>query len=481
MNIFLVATLLLAMGTLPMTAQEQADPIRAATAAIAAALDEDPSAAIRLAEQAAGNYPEDPSVLVWLGHAYRRGNQLTAASAAYRRALELAPDQPEAAMGLATLSEIVGDTASAAAQYDRLVQTVPDFAPAWRAAGLVQMQAGNHARAAEQFGAYLARVPDDIEILYLHGVALYFAGDHDEAIRRLEASISRYPDLVSFRYALGVVLADRPEEAERALGHLQAAADAGFEQVEANYLLGRVHADAGNLEAAVAAFERTLELKPDHLDATYRLGTALSRLGRREEARPVMARFGQLQQEFNAAEAADKQVKTARNALAAALRANDGTGALRAVDELLALAPEDPDALVSAAKVWLSSGQGQSAFDALEAASQLDPGHWEANYLYGLLLTRAERPDMALDPLRRSIGTNPLFPETHIVLGNAFLALGDAAAAVQSYLAAIELESDNPGTWLNLAVAYRILQRPDLEQRAQDEYQRLIDQQSPLD
>lgn len=450
-----------------------------AIAEISAALDGRGGDAVVLAETAATRHPDNSQVLLWLGHAYRRSGELTAATGAYRRAAALEPDHPEILMGLAALREVVGDHATALQLYERVTVVAPRFAAAWRSAGESHMQSGNHARAASFFESYLALSPSDRDAHYLYGVSLYFGGRHDDAIRSLEAAIGRFPDLVSVKYALGVVLADRPANADRALDLLRTSANEGFEVIEARYLIGRIHADRGEYELAVEAFEQTISADAEHRDAHYRLATALSRLGRRDEAAPLMARFNELQQAFNATEAYDKQLKTAKNELAAALRANDGIAANSAVDRMLSLAPDDPEVLVAAAKVWVSSGRTEDAFDALEAASQVAPQNWEANYLYGLLLTQAGRYGDAVAPLRRSLTANPLFPETHVVVGNILMELGAPAEAVASYLAAIDLEADNPGYWLNLGAAYGAAGRPDLQRRAQTEYERLLTAQEP--
>lgn len=472
-----LALLLLAAG-LALPAQN-ADLTAADTVtAIAAAMKAGDERAIAMAEAAATRFPDEASIHMWLGHAYRHGGQLPSASAAYQRAATLDPDHPEILMGQASLREAVGDVRAATALYERVVEVAPEFAAGWRASGVAQMQLGDHGRAADYFAHYLELAPDDPDARYLYGVALYFGGNHDEAITTLEESIERYPDLVSVRYALGVVLADRPESHARALTLLHVAADDGFEKVEANYLIGRIHADQGELEPAVVAFERTLDLDGNHLDAHYRLASALARLGRREEAAPIMRRFSELQQQFNATEAHDKQLKTARNELAAGIAARDGDTVERAVQNMLDLAPEDPDVLVAAAKVWISTGREAAAFDACEAASQLAPEHWEANYLYGLLLTSRGRPQDALEPLQRASASNPLFVLTHVVTGNVFMLLGVPAAAVDSYLAAINLEADNPGYWLNLAAAYGELGQTNLQRRAEAEYQRLLNEQT---
>jgi len=473
----LLAPLLLT-AALALPAQDAGPTVATTVAAISAAMDADNGSAIPLAEAAATRFPGEAVVHMWLGHAYRHGGRLTSASAAYERAATLDVDHPEILMGQASLRELVGDALEAAALYERVVDIAPEFAAGWRAAGVAQMQLGDHSRAADYLAPYLELAPDDQDARYLYGVALYFGGDHDEAIVTLEESIGLYPDLVSVRYALGVVLADRPESHGRALDLLQVAADAGFEKTEATYLIGRIHADQGELERAVVAFERTIDLDGDHLDAHYRLASTLARLGRREEATPIMGRFNELQQQFNAEEARDKQLKTARNELAAGIAARDGAAVEQAVQKMLSLAPEDPDVLVAAAKVWISSGRESAAFDACAAASQLAPEHWEANYLYGLLLASGGRPQEALAPLRRSLASNPLFVRTHVVTGNVLMLLGAAESAVDSYLAAINLDADNSGYWLNLSAAYGELGQTNLQQRAEAEYRRLLNEQT---
>jgi len=473
----LLAPALLATA-LAVPGQNAGPTVAVTVAAISAAMDAGDGSAIALAEAAATRFPEEAAIHMWLGHAYRHGRQLTSASAAYQRAATLDPDHPEILMGQASLREAVGDLLGAVALYERVVDVAPGFAAGWRAAGVAQMQLGDHSRAAEYFAQYLELGPDDPDARYLYGVSLYFGGKHDEAITTLEESVERYPELVSVRYALGVVLADRPEAHARALAMLQVAADDDFEEVEANYLIGRIHADQGEMELAVAAFEHTIELDGDHLDAHYRLASTLARLGRRDEATPIMRRFNELQQQFNANEARDKQLKTASNELAAGIAARDGAAVERAVQDMLSLAPEDPDVLVAAAKVWISTGREAAAFDACEAASQLAPEHWEANYLYGLLLASKGLPREALEPLRRAAASNPLFVQTHVVTGNVLMLLADPDSAVNSFLAAINLEADNPGHWLNLAAAYGELGQTSLQRRAGAEYQRLMNEQN---
>lgn len=438
----------------------------------------------RLAEAIAGaealvsGYPGTAAPLIWLGHAYRLAGQSTEATRAYLRAREIVPDDPEMLMGLGEIQESTGNYVEAAASYARVMAVAPDAAVPYRRAGAVQIRLGNHATAAEYLAAYVERVPDDLSGAHLLGVAQYLSQDHDAAIASFDSVLARDPDHLPAAYGLGVVLAERPDEFERALELLRLAAERHYEEVDARYLIGRILSDQGDFDGAVPELERSLQLDPDQLDANYRLAQAWSRLGDRETARRYSERFRVLQQQFNEREAADKELRTLRNALVQALGDADLEQADELLHQMLAAAPDDPETLIQAAKVWMSTNDDVAATDAVVAALQLQPAHWEGLYLRGLLLARAGNPQAALGALQLSLEQNALFADTHAAIGNALLQIDATGEAIDAYLAAIDLDPDNPGYHLNLAAAYGRQGRPDLERQAMDRYRELLRNQS---
>ena len=470
-----IVTLLTIVGLIASPAAgAAAQGVEATVNSIRAALDAGRiGEAIAVAERAASQYPESPQVAVWVAHALRHSGDLAAAADAYGRADALSPDDPEVAMGRGAMYETVGDSASAIAAYDRALELAPAAAAPWRAVGALHMRLGDHGRAAEYFRGFLERQTDDLEVRYLLGVALYLAGDYDAAVEVLEVAMTQDAGNVPAGYALGVILADRPPQHGRALQLLERAAAAGFEEIEASYLVGRILSDGGDFERSVVPLRRALELEPLHLEATYRLAQALSRTGAAAEGQQLMDRFRGLQQDFNAREASTKELRTLSNALVAATRSGDRQEIDRVLGSMLAVAPDDPEVLLRAAKIWLSSNDTAAAINAATAAAQIDPDNWEALYLQGLSLERAGRAADAARALRASLIRNPLFADTYSVLGNALLAVGQTRAAVSAYLAAADLDADNPVYWLNLATAYQNLAQTDLAERAMQEYRRL--------
>ncbi len=473
----LVAAVL--FGSSPAIASPQtADEIDVVRAAIQAGRLADAAAA---AEALAAAYPGEATPLVWLGHAYRLAGRQVPATRAYLRAREIAPDDPEMLMGLGELQEAAGNYAAAAATYEQVIELAPGPPAPYRRAGAVHMRLANHARAARHLAAYVQRAPDDLSGAHLLGVARYLSQDHDGAIESFESVLARAPGNLPAAYGLGLVLAQRPDEFDRALELLRLAADAGMEQVNARYLIGRILSDQGEFEAAVPELERSLELDRDQLDANYRLAQAWSRIGDRETARRYSERFSVLQQQHNETEARDKELRTLRNALVQALGEADLEAANQILHAMLAAAPDDPETLIQAAKVWISTGDAAAATDAVVAALQLQPEHWEGLYLRGLLLARAGYPDAALRALQLSLEDNALFADTYAALGNALMQLQATGEAIEAYLAAIDLDPDNPGYHLNLATAYGRQGRIDLEQRAMERYRSLLQQQSSPD
>ena len=187
-----------------------------------------------------------------------------------------------------------------------------------------------------------------------------------------------------------------------------------------------------------------------------------------------MLRFQELQAAADEADHGGKRFNTLRNEVAAALEARDLPGADAAASRLLEEYPNDPRALIIAAKLWYSAGATDRAAEAVVRALQAAPNDWEALYLRGLMLSRGGRYAEALPPLERSLQSNPSFAATHAALGNTLFGMGDAEGAAAAYRAAIDLEPENSAHHLNLAIAYSQLGQTSLEEASMATYRRLL-------
>ncbi|MDP6539514.1 MAG: tetratricopeptide repeat protein [Planctomycetota bacterium] len=319
------------------------------------------------------------------------------------------------------------------------VAAAPDSAHAWGRLGMVCDAHERNAAAEVCYGRARALDPDDFRWPY-----------HLARVRGLSgADPAEVADL--FREAL----ARRPDHAA---GHFR---------------LGRVLANAGDLEGACAAYERAVELDAGFALARRGLGQALLALDRPREALVVLAACAALAPSDGATRLA---VAAARRRLGEPIEVGAQAPASlvsdrlplvdparRAVQELgvstlhfrlrgrahveggrfaqalplLALAregaPEDAGLLRLQARALAETGRGEVALDALAASLELDPDSVEAHLLAGRLQESLGRHDEAALAYARAIDLEPRAGEAYVLRANALARAGRGREAAAVY------------------------------------------------
>ncbi|HXY42544.1 MAG TPA: tetratricopeptide repeat protein [Vicinamibacteria bacterium] len=182
--------------------------------------------AIPLFQQALARDPGDAMVHNSYGSALAATGRLSEATAEYRRATALSPDYPDAHNNLASALVQQGDRAAATLEFEKALSLKPDFPEAHAGLGGVLAQAG--------------RLP--------------------EAIVHLQRAVELSPDNGGLRtnLSLALSLAGRPAEA---IQHAeQAVALSKGQNPLVLDLLGRLYAQAGRLDDAVATTRRAIDV-----------------------------------------------------------------------------------------------------------------------------------------------------------------------------------------------------------------------------
>lgn len=226
--------------------------------------------AVALLESAARRAPSDPHLALAQGRILRRAARPAQAITAWRRALTLTPDHPDALYGLATdllaldrtsealdpserlaaarpddpavarlravLLERAGDADGALAARAELVRR--DDPGARRALGDTLARQGRHAQAADAFAAAAADAPDDPDLALRHGTALALAGRLDAAEQALVKSTKLAPGAATGWQQLARVREQRGDRAG-AIAALQALID-NVEGVDADSVRARI-------------------------------------------------------------------------------------------------------------------------------------------------------------------------------------------------------------------------------------------------
>ncbi|HEX6289275.1 MAG TPA: tetratricopeptide repeat protein [Herpetosiphonaceae bacterium] len=139
--------------------------------------------------------------------------------------------------------------------------------------------------------------------------------------------------------------------------------------------------------------------------------------------------------------------------LARVLRAQDKTAEAEAV--LLPQAnADDPDALVVLAALYRNNGKLDEAETVLQRAQGASPPSAEVHEALAELAIARNQPELAEAELQRALELEPQRGSAHILLGKLYAhQLGQPAAAVEQFRAAVALESDDPQVYRQLGEA----------------------------
>lgn len=329
------------------------------------ALAERLEAALAGYRRAAEYQPTDASLFQIQARLLRRIDQIAEARTALERAASLDGRNVELPLGIGELSEQLGDIDGALAAFQKARQISPNNATAL---------------------AGLAR-------------ALSVSGKPSDALGVLQQLTQMDPNQPEHRLQFGTLLLQekRPRDA---LAHLIYAAEALPLNADAQHRLASCHAQLGQDQAAVAAYERALLQRPQELEWKRQLAEALKRLGRHAE-------------------------------VAKALRSLRGTPGWTGAD---------------AAELGLALAQTQQddeAIDVLREAVAADPND-DLRYTLLTSLWRTERYDEVVQCAEAVLSDNPSHRQVLEYAARALLKLGrDEPRAVTLYERVLVLDPSN--------------------------------------
>ncbi len=318
-----------------------------------------------------------------------------------------------------------------------------------------------------------ALAPQTFEWHYLDGIVLERLARHAEAAAAFRQALKASPYLPA-RVKLAETLLETGDPGDLAeSGRLfDALTREPAAEPAAELGLGRIAADEGRHDVAVAHLERAVALFPEWGAAHYALALSYRALGRRDEAQRALDRHTQYGPRWPAVE--DPALATvttlrddAQTSLERGLRladAGDLAGAIAAHEAALVRDPSVAQAhanlisLYGHAQNWvkaeehyravvaLGSNLGDAhydygvllglqekwepAADAYRQAIAINPRHAHAQHNLGQILERERRFDEAATAYRQAVDSEPTFRMARLNLGRMLLALGRADEAV---------------------------------------------------
>jgi tetratricopeptide (TPR) repeat protein len=200
------------------------------------------------------------------GVAYAEQGAYERAIADFDRAIDLDPELAAAYINRGNTYDEMGEYEQAIADFDRAIDLDPELALAYINRGIAYDEMGEYEQAIADFDRAIDLDPEDATAYQWRGIAHYYQGNYERAVLDYDQAIAMGVD----DFSIFVNRADAYrylEQYAEALADYEAAVERENDTSRLNpfFFLGRgiVHRELGNTEAAIADFERVLELSDD--------------------------------------------------------------------------------------------------------------------------------------------------------------------------------------------------------------------------
>jgi tetratricopeptide (TPR) repeat protein len=229
---------------------------------------------------------------------------------------------------------------------------------------------------------------------------------------------------------IGTAKENSDEQAELFLKALQIKPDF----LEAHYNLGLIYANKKKMKEAAAEFETVLKIDPKFdSDIHLLLATACQESGDSQSA--MSALEAGLQRH-------PKDLKILKSLAALQIHNNIGAGAIRNLQQILAIDPSDISSHTDLALLFQKSGELENAIRQYSEILRMDPKNFVAHYNLGLIYLRQKKMNEAAMELDAANRIQPGNAELLERLGDSYALEGQHAKSVAAYKAALEKATD---------------------------------------
>jgi len=215
---------------------------------------------------------------------------------------------------------------------------------------------------------------------------------------------------------------------------------------------GIAYHDEGELDEAVAEYEKAVELDPNNADAHRNLGTAYGEQGRLEESAAAYERAIEIDPQFGEAYG-DLTVTY--------FRLGRIPEALEAGEKAIELSPDYALGHNNLGFVYKEQGKLDKAVAEFEKAIELDPSDPKPHNNLGILYKEQGEFDRAIDAFEKAIELDPSDPKPHNNLGNVYKQQGEFDRAIAEYEKALEIDPEYATAHASLGLIYAQHDMPD--------------------
>ena len=235
---------------------------------------------------------------------------------------------------------------------------------------------------------------------------------------------------------------------------------------------GNDYADQGQLDEAIAEYERAIELAPNEAAVYRNLGSALGKQEEWQEAAAAYEKAIELDPDFGQAYG---------DVVAAYISLGRLSDAVDAGERAIELSPDYAGAHINLGVAYNEQGRTEEAAAQWEAAVELDPSSANAHVHLGRAYGKQGRLDEAAAQLEEAVEIDPNRANAHFNLGMVYHLQGKTSQALSEFEETIGIDPDHAMAHYNLGIIHRdqgeaaeairafeayLRLRPDAENRA---------------
>jgi putative PEP-CTERM system TPR-repeat lipoprotein len=412
-------------------------------------------------------HPRESKAYDLLGTAYSLKKEYPAAEKAYRKALQLAPDDLLPKLHYARLLLVLKKEAAARQLLEEIVSgkdkdNRKSLIAYYMLAGLEQKQ-GQADRAISIYRQIRKKFPFSFRAAYLEGLLLLDKGKKEfDAVGKLAAGlIKSYPTRPE-GYLLKGLLLYAQKDFSGAEAELLNAVKYNAHDPLALYYLGQAYLKQGKLDLALNQFQQILDLNPKATQARIMVGTILMR----------QKHFDDAVNELQKAIEADEQSAAAHNALGSAYLAKGlYDKAMLEFDRALEINPNLVDAHLKKGLYSLMKGDSGKTEEELVKALEAAPEVINTRLLLGAFYARQQNYEKAVRTMQEGLTGKPSDALLYNYIASVWIAQHKNDKALEVLRKAKEIKPDYFTPYFRIAAYHVVNGNYD---KALSEYQALL-------
>ena len=202
----------------------------------------------------------------------------------------------------------------------------------------------------------------------------------------------------------------------------------------------------GNLSQAINHYQRSVKIKPDHVEVRYNLALALTAQEKFDQAASHLRQLLQLRPEHAPAHNSLGYVRWKQEQVAEAVNH---------YRESLRLQPDNPIGHYNIGLALKTQGKLQEAIIHYRKALQIQEEYADAHHNLGVALEATGKPEEANQHYRKAIKSDPGHAEAHNNLGITLASQGKMDEAIAYFLKAVKAKPGFARAYYNLGLAFR--------------------------